>query len=300
MLMSVLKDAFGAWKVDDCPRMSAAMAYYTVFALPPLLMLVLMVTGVFVDPEQVSTRIQSEIGGMVGPEGARQIQSMIRNVDRPGTGGPLAAVLSTLALLFGATGAFRQLQAALDRAWEVEADPSRSSWIAQLSSRLLSLGLVLTIALLLLISLVVSALITAFGETITGWLPVPVSGALLQGVDLLVSLAVATALFATLFKILPHAKIAWRDVGFGAFGTALLFVLGKFLLGYYFSRSDPGEAFGAAGSLAVVMAWVYYSALIVFYGAEFTQAWAARAGRPIEPSEGAVRVTVVKRRIENA
>ena len=296
-MLDLLKRAFRDWKDDDAPRMAAAMAYFTVFSLPPLLLLILMVVGVLVDPSTVEGRIESEMASLLGPEGARQIQEMIRNVNRPDTGGPFTAVVSVLALLFGATGAFGQLQAALNRAWEVEPDPEKGGLMAMLAKRLLSLGMVLTIAFLLLVSLVLTAAVSAFGDVLGGLLPGGVSEVVLQVVQVGVSLVVVTALFALIFKILPDAEVSWRDVGVGALGTAVLFVAGKFLLGLYFARSDPGEAFGAAGSLALILVWVYYSAMIVFFGAEFTQAWAVERGAGIRPDEDAVRVVEEKRHV---
>lgn len=292
---SLLKRAFNDWKEDESPRMAAGMAYYTIFSLPPLLLLVLMIAGVFVDPEQVSGRIQSEMSGFLGEEGASQIQTMLRNVQQPGTGGPLVAILSVLGLVVGATGAFGQLQTGLNRAWDVEPDPDQGGLRTMLSKRIASLGMVLTIAFLLLVSLVLSAVVSSFGDSLSGWLPGGMSGIVLQVLELATSLAVITLLFAMLYRFLPDARIAWSDVWVGALGTALLFVAGKFLLGLYFSRSDPGQAFGAAGSLALILVWVFYSAMILFFGAEFTRAWAEEKGHGIRPDEGAVRVVVEKR-----
>lgn len=296
-MLDLLKQAFRDWKEDDCPRMAAAMAYFTVFSLPPLLLIILLVVGVFVDPSAAEGRIESEMGSLLGPEGARQVQEMIRNVSRPDTGGPFTAVLGVLALLFGATGAFGQLQAALNRAWEVEPDPEKGGLRKMIVKRILSLGMILTIAFLLLVSLVLSAAVSAFGDVLGGLVPGGASAVVLQVVQIAVSLAVVTALFAVIFKVLPDAKVSWKDVGVGALGTAILFVAGKFFLGLYFARSDPGEAFGAAGSLALILVWVYYSAMIVFFGAEFTQAWAARRGSGIRPDENAVRVVEEKRHV---
>jgi membrane protein len=289
-MWSMLKRSFEDWKRDDCLRMAAAMSYFTIFSLPPLLLVVMVVSGVFVDPEQVSGRLQDEIAGVVGAEGAQQIESMIRNVNRPGTGGPAVVVLSVLGILFGATGAFNQLQEALNRAWQVRRDPDEGGIAATVGSKILSLAMVLTIAFLLLVSLVLSAALSAFGDVVSGWLPGGPSRALLQVFEVALSLALVTVLFALIFKVLPNAEVAWPDVWVGAFGTALLFVAGKFLLGLYFARSSPGEAFGAAGSLALLMVWIYYSAMILFFGAEFTQVWAEERGSGIQPSDDAVRV----------
>jgi membrane protein len=275
---------------DECPRMAAALSYYTVFSLPPLLVLILMVTGVFVDQATIEGRIQSEIATTLGPEGARQVREIIAVAEQPGSGGRVATILSILALLFGATGAFAELQKALNRAWEVEADPRQGGLLRFFVKRLLSLGMAVTIAFLLLVSLLLSALLSAFGDEVAEVIPGGLSGVFLQVVQLTVSFAVVTLLFALMFKVLPDARSRWRDVWVGALGTAVLFTVGKFALGLYLSRSDPGEAFGAAGSLAVLLVWVYYSAMIVFLGAEFTQHWAVERGAGIVPKKGAIRL----------
>lgn len=286
-MFTLIKRAFQDWKEDECPRMAAAMSYYTVFSLPPLLLIVLIVVGVFVDPMAFSGRIESEIASVLGPGSADQVAEMIRYVDRPGTGGPLVAFLSAFGLLFGATGAFHQLQDALNRAWEVRTDPSRGAMWAILTKRLVSLGMVLTIAFLLLVSMVLSAALGAGGEVVAGWFG-DASVMLIHVLNAVVSLAVVTGLLALIFRYLPDARIEWSDVWVGAIGTALLLSAGKLLLGYYFAESDPGRVFGAAGSLALIMLWIYYSALILLFGAEFTQVWATERGKGIRPEEHAV------------
>ena len=183
----------------------------------------------------------------------------------------LATLLGVAALLVGATGAFLQLQASLNKAWEVKPDPKQGGIKQFIRKRLFSFGMILVIAFLLLVSLVVSALISALGHMLQSLLPGGVSEVLLYLVDLVVSLAVITSVFATMFKVLPDAEIAWKDVWPGAVVTAVLFVLGKFLIGFYLGRSNPGEAFGAAGALALILAWIYYSSLILLFGAEFTE-----------------------------
>jgi membrane protein len=245
----------------------------------------------------VEGRIFSEIGDLIGAGAAEQVRGMVENVTRPGSGGPLVVVLGVLGLLLGATGALAQLQTALNRAWEVEPDPDRGGWKNVVRKRILSLGMILTLAFLLLVSLVASAAVGAFGETVAGALPGALSGAFLTGLDLVLSLAVATVLFAAIFVVLPDAEVAWRDVWVGALGTAVLFTAGRFLLGLWLGRSDPGAAYGAAGSLALILIWIYYSAMIFFLGAEFTQAWATERGAGIKPEGGAVRVVTETRHV---
>ena len=288
--VSLAKRTFKDFVDDECPRMAAALSYYTLFSLPPLLVLILTISGVFVDEAAMEGRIESEIAAVLGAEGANQVREIIQAAERPGTGGRGATVLSIAALLFGATGAFIELQKALNRAWEVEADPRSGGILRFVLKRLLSLGMAVTIAFLLLVSLLLSAAVTAFGDRVGALLPGDVSGAVLSVIQLGLSFAVVTLLFALMFKVLPDARSRWRDVWVGAVVTAVLFTAGKFVLGLYLSRSDPGEAFGAAGSLALLLIWVYYSAMIVFFGAEFTQTWAVQRGGGIEPKEGAIRV----------
>ena len=199
--------------------------------------------------------------------------------------------------MLGASGAFGQLQAALNRAWEVAPDPEQGGLKAFLLKRVFSFGMILSVAFLLLVSLVLSAALSAFGGALAGMLPEGVSATLLQVLNQVVSFAVIAGLFAAIFKVLPDATVAWRDVWVGAAVTAVLFVVGKFVIGYYLGRSNPGEAFGAAGSLAVMFVWIYYSSMILLLGAEFTQAWAEARGSGIAPERGAVRVVQEKKQV---
>lgn len=299
-MLDLIKATFKDFKDDDAPRLAAALSYYTIFSLPPLLILLVMIAAVFFDPQDVQGRLTQEIGGAIGPQAAEQIRAMIEHADQPGTGGPFMTILSIAALIFGATGAFAQLQAALNKAWEVEKDPEKSGLLVIATKRLFSFGMILVIAFLLLVSLALSALLGAAGGTLASLLPAGLGAAALWAIDLGLSLLVITVLFMAMYKLLPDAKIAWRDVWHGALATAVLFVLGKFLLGFYVSQSDPGSAYGAAGSLAVILVWVYYSAMIFFLGAEFTQAYAERRGTGIEPDDDAVRVVEETRRESTA
>jgi membrane protein len=289
-MLGLLRRAFRDFQEDDCPRMAAAMSYFTVFSLPPLLALLLMVVGLFADPADVQGRIEAQIASLVGADGAAQVREMIAAADQPESRGPGRAVLGLVMLLLGATGAFGQLQAALNRAWEVKPDPRQGGVKRMLLKRLLSLGMVLTIAFLLLVSLAVSAVLSAFGDFLGGLLG-GLSGALMQVLQTVLSLVTITALFALMFKWVPDARVAWRDVLVGAAFTALLFVLGKFGLGLYLARSDPGSSFGAAGALAIILVWIYYSSMILFLGAEFTETWAVERGSGIQPEPGAIRTT---------
>ncbi|HEX6042134.1 YihY/virulence factor BrkB family protein, partial [Longimicrobium sp.] len=237
------------------------------------------------DPAQVQEAIQTQMGSLMGSSGAQEIGTILNQAERPGGRG-IKAVLGVGALILGATGAFLQLQGALNRAWEVEPDPNAGGIKNFVFKRLLSLGMILGVAFLLLVSLALSAMVSAMGG-FAGRLIPGLSEPILFLFDTLITFVVITGLFGAIFKVLPDARIAWKDVWVGAVATAVLFTIGKFGLGFYLGRSNPGEAFGAAGSLALVLVWIYYSSMIVLFGAEFTQQWAVNRGSGIEPEEGA-------------
>jgi membrane protein len=284
----LLKDTFKDFSDDECPVRAAALSYYIVFSLPPLLILILLIASAVFDPAEVQRALTEQMGGFMGPQGAQEIGTIMQEAERPGGRG-LKAVLGIAAILFGATGSFLQLQSALNRAWEVEPDPRQGGIKNMIFKRVLSLGMILGVAFLLLVSLALSALLTAVGGMIGRIIPGG-SEVVAQIFNFVLSFVVITGLFAAIYKVLPDARIAWKDVWVGAVVTSLLFTIGKFLLGLYLGRSNPGEAFGAAGSLALLLVWVYYSSMIVLFGAEFTQAWAIRKGAGIVPKEGARRM----------
>jgi len=281
---------------DGCPTMAAALSFYTFFSLPALLALVLLLVGVVTDPAEVQRGIITEVGGLIGRSAADQVQTIIGNASRTVGDASLTALLGFLAVLFGATTAFAQLQAALNKAWGVKPDPRRGQVRNFLVKRIFSFGVVVTVAFLLLVSLALSAFLAALGSRLTsGWgLP----AAVLATFDALISYAVVAGLFAVMFKFLPDANVGWRDVRAGSLGTALLFVLGKWVIGLYLGGVDPGSAYGAAGSLAVVLIWVYYSSMLVLFGAEFTRVWAERYGYGVWPEKGAVAVVEVEKEVE--
>jgi membrane protein len=286
------------WK-NDCMSMAGAIAYSTLVSLPALLILILTLAGLFVDPREVREALQSQLGGLIGPAGREQIGIILSNANRPDISPRIASALGGLVLIVGATGAFVQLQSSLNRAWKVKPDPRQGGIRGFLLKRVLSFGLILGFAFLLLVSLVISTALSVLGEQVSRFLP----GLGAWGLELLnsgISFAVITLLVATIFKFLPDAEIGWRDVWVGAAVTTLFFSLGKFLIGFYLGRSDPGHAFGAASSLVVLLVWIYYASLIVLFGAEFTQVWAKRRGRGIHPEEGAVRVVKKEQELRGA
>jgi membrane protein len=298
--LGLIKKSVDDFMNDDCPTMAAALSYYTVFSLPPLLLIILILVGVLLDPQDVQGGIEAQIRDLMGPAGAAQIRTILQAADRPGSGGVLQTVLGVVALILGATGAFGQLQAALNRAWQVAPDPRQGGIKSFLLKRVFSLGMVLGLAFLLLVSLVLSTVLSAFGSQLGSILPDGLSGTVLEAINFGFSFGAIALLFAAMFKVLPDARITWRDVWVGAVMTAFLFTVGKFLIGFYLGRSNPGEAFGAAGSLALMLVWIYYSSMILLFGAEFTQTWAEQRGKGIEPVRGAVRAVQEKHTMPGA
>lgn len=288
----LLQQTISEFVEDDGLSMAAALAYYAVFSLPPLLVLVMIVGGTVVDEQQLQGTLQEQMQSLAGDQAASQVQTMLQRARLPETEANLATMFGIAVLVMGATGVFVQLQWTINKMWKVVPDPEQGyyDWIVKLlTKRIISFGMILAIAFLLLTALVVSAVLSAFGPQIGAYLPGNVGNWLLRSLDFLFSLGIITLLFAAIFKILPDATIRWRDVWIGAFLTALLFVLGKFVIGYYIGQSNPGSTFGAAGSLAVILIWIYYSAVILFLGAEFTQVYARSSGAPIEPEKEAVQ-----------
>jgi len=295
--MRVIKDTINGFLEDDCPRMAAALSYYTVFSLPGLLLLVLLAAGFFADPVTLREQLLVEIAALVGSDAAQQVGTMLRDMDQPGGGHPVLVMVGVAAMLFAATGAFTQLQGALNRAWRVEPDPARGGVRNFLVKRFLSFAMILGVALLLLLSLLTQTLLTAFGGLIETFLPEPLSVVMVRTVSYTVSLVFATLLFALVFQVIPDAVVRWHDAWRGALATAVLFLVGNVLLGLYLGRSNPASAYGAAGSLALILIWIYYQSMIFFIGAELTQVLARRRGEPIRPSKGAVRVVIERRNL---
>jgi len=280
---------------DSCSTMAAALSFNTFFSLPALLTLLLALVGRVTSPEQVEHAILGQVGKLVGTGAARQVALIISNANRSTHAASVATIVSVIALILGATASFAQLQAALNKAWGVKPDPHRNQIGVFLLKRVFSFGILITVAFLLLVSLALSTVIAAIGDAMTTRLGTP--PVLLQIATGLGSLLLIAFLFAIMFRYLPDARITWRDVRAGAIGTALLFVLGRTLIGLYLGKSDPGSVYGAAGSLALVLIWVYYTSMILLLGAEFTKLWAQRYGKGIVPVKGAVAYVEEERRV---
>jgi membrane protein len=301
-LLGLFKKSVSDFIADDCMDSAAALSYYTIFSLPAVLVLLLLLVSAVMDPSDVRGGLESQMQGLMGPTAGEQVRTIIeKSEQKPSSGGVIPTILGIVGLIFGATGAFGQLQKSLNRTWDVEPDPEQGGIKAFLSKRVFSLGIILVVAFMLLVSLVISTALSGMGDRLGSFLPSGLSEPVLQAVNLIISLGAITLLFAAMFKVLPDAKVSWRSVWVGAVFTAILFVLGKFVIGLYLGNSNPGQAYGAAGSLAVLLLWIYYSSLIVLFGAEFTETWAQeRRGETIEPEPGAIRVKREKQRVEDS
>jgi membrane protein len=281
-IWQITKAARKDFSADECGLRAAALSYSTVFALPPLLIVLIKVAGLVWDPAQVQHSLESAFGGVVGSDAAVQVRQMIASGEQV-KHGALATIVGIVLILLGATGAFLSLQSALNAAWEVKPDPKQGGIRRFFLKRLLSFGMVLGLAFLLVASLAVTAAITSLGGSLGG------SGAVMQIVNVVVTTAVLSVLFAAMFKFLPDAVIRWRSVWTGAIATAVLFEVGKFVIGMYLGQNNPANAFGAAKALGVIFVWIYYAGMILLFGAEFTQQYAKNRGHGIQPKKGAVR-----------
>jgi membrane protein len=289
----ILKKAFNSWWAKDPFRESAIIAYYAIFSLPGLLVVVVTLAGYFFGKEAVNDQLSAQISGTLGETTAEAVQSMIATASKKGNS-LLTSIIGIATILLGATGVFSQLQNSLNTIWQVKASTTKSGLWKVVKTRLFSYGIIVSISFILIVSLVISALLSAFAA----WLSTHFSTSfhvLLQIINALLSLGVVGVLFALMFKFLPDAKVQWKHVWIGAFVTALLFEMGKFGLGFYFGKANPGTTYGAAASVILILLWTSYSTMIVFYGAEFTHAYANRISGVVAP-KAIAKTTVHKKR----
>ena len=279
----LLKEAFRQWQADKASLLAAALAYYTVFSITPLLVIAIAIAGTVFGQENARGAILEQINELVGNQGAQAIETALANANQPQLSS-LASTISVVVLLIGASGVFAQLQEALNTVWNVKAKPNGGIW-QLIRKRLLSFGMVLAIGFLLLVSLILSAILSGIGNLEINLLPG--FDPLWHWLNVAISFGLITLLFALIYKYLPDVKIRWKDVWVGAIMTALLFTLGKSLIGLYLGKGSLGSAYGAAGSLIVFLAWVFYSAQILLFGAELTQVYACKYGRQIRPDKHA-------------
>jgi len=276
-----LKDAFSGFGDDKVTKLSASLAYYTGFSLAPLLVVIIALCGFFFGREAVQGTIDNQIQAFIGTDAAKQIQDMIKNaaVSDKGT---LATIIGVVTLLIGATTIFGEVQDSINSIWGLKPRP-KVGLMKTLQTRLLSFGMIASLGFLLLVSLAATAVVEGLGGRLKAMLP-DVTVVVFYIINLVLTIGVTTALFAVIFKVLPDAKIKWKDIWPGAIATSLLFLIGKFAISLYISKSNIGSTYGAAGSLAVIFVWIYYSAIILYFGAEFTKAYAINTGAKIVPN----------------
>jgi membrane protein len=283
---ATVKETVNDWLDDGATSLAAALAYYSLLSLAPLLVISVALAGLFFGQDAARGRVASELGAVVGTQAAQGIQSVVASAQSP-VSGVVSTIVGVVTLFIGASGVFSELQSSLNTIWEVKRKPGRGVW-GEVKDRFWSFTMVLGVAFLLLVSLLLNSVLSAVGATFSPLLP---GGELVwQGVNALFSLSVIAGLFALIFKYVPDAEIRWRDVWLGAAVTALLFTIGKLLLGLYLGKAAIGSSYGAAGSLIALVVWVYYAAQILLLGAEFTQVQARRSGREIRPARDALAV----------
>lgn len=280
-LWKVIKLAFKDFSKNNIPKKSAALAYYTLFSLPGMLIVIITILDTVYGKDASQGTIQKEIGDIVGPMAALQIQELIHNAAVSGKTS-IAAVVGVATLLIGATSMFGEIQDSINLIWNLRAKPKKG-WVKLLINRLLSFSMVITLGFLMLVSLVVSGLVLLLSKHLAAYLP-EITLIIVSVINMVLSFAITAFLFAIVFKVLPDAKIRWRDVTVGAVATAILFMIGKFAIGFYLGKSNIGSTYGAAGSLIIIILWIYYSAIILYFGAAFTKEYAQHFGLRIYPS----------------
>ena len=286
-VFSLLKATFKAFTEDRALKMSAALAYYTIFALAPLIMILISLASIFYGKEATQNQVFNQLNGLVGNEAAMQIQDIIKNIALS-QNSTFAIVVGFFTLFLGATGVFMEIQDSINQIWRVKAKPKKG-WKKMLINRFLSFSMIISLGFLLIVSLVINGLILAFSAKLSEYFP-DVTVLLVQLINASITFIVIAALFAIIFKYLPDVIISWKDIRIGALFTALLFTIGRSLIGLYIENVAPGSAYGAAGSLIVILVWVYYTSAILYFGAEFTQVYAQSYGGAIKPAKYAVHV----------
>jgi membrane protein len=284
-VLTLLKNTTIAFLDDNAFKLSASLSYYTIFALGPLLIIVISLSAIVYGRDVVEGRLYEQLSDLIGGDTALQIQNILSNAQHTHAT-TLGAVIGFVILFIGATGVFTEIQGSINFIWSVRAKPKKS-WLRYLLNRLLSFSLVVGLGFVLLVSLIINALLNLLSETLTKKFPhFPVG--LFNLTNSLIILTVITCLFAVIYKVLPDAIISWKDAWIGSIFTAMLFLLGKFLIGYYLGKSNLGVTYGAAASVVILLAWVYYSSVILYFGAEFTKIYALHSGEGIKPKQTAV------------
>lgn len=293
-LWEVLKNSFTGFMDDNVTKLGGSLAYFTVFSVGPMLVVIISVCGIFLGREAIEGEIYAQLEGFLGKDTAAQLQDIIKKAAVSGKSN-VAAIIGVATLLLGATSIFAEIQDSINRIWGIKAKPKKG-WLKIIQNRFLSFSVIISLGFLLLVSLAVTSVLDGFNNRLQAAFP-DVTVVLFYVINQVVTFTVITILFGVIFKVLPDAKIKWKDVMAGSMLTALLFMLGKFGISFYISKTEVGSTYGAAGSLAVLLVWIYYSSLILYFGAEFTKAYAMQFGGAIYPSEYAITVKEVE--IEN-
>lgn len=290
-LWEVLKNSFKGFSGDKITKLSASLAYYTVFSLGPLLIVIVFLCGLFFGREAVEGTIYGQVEGFVGHDAALQLQQIIKNAAIGGKG-KVAAIIGVITLLVGATTIFAEIQDSVNTIWGLKVKPN-AGWFKLVITRLVSFGVIASLGFLLLVSLGVTALVEALSNRLKAHFP-EITVVFFYILNLVITFGVVTSLFCVIFKVLPDAKVKWKDVLSGAIATAILFMLGKFAISFYISKSNVGSTYGTAGSLVVLLLWIYYSSIILYFGAEFTKSYAMKYGGSIHPNEYAVAAQTIE------
>ena len=283
--VGLAKETFKGFSDNKVPKLSASLAYYTVYSLGPLLIVIIFLCSIFLGREAVEGTIYQQIQGFVGDDAAKQIQDIIKNASITGKG-TVAATIGIITLLIGATTVFGEIQDSINDIWGLKPKP-KQGWLKLIKNRLLSFGIIGSLGFLLLVSLAVTAFVEVIGKQLRSIFP-DIAVAVFYVINLVLTLGVTTLLFAVIFKVLPDAQIKWKQVWAGAIFTSVLFMIGKFAISFYISKSEVGSTYGAAGSLVILLVWIYYSSIILYFGAVFTKAYALKYGEAIKPNEYAV------------
>jgi membrane protein len=284
---TILKAAFNGFLDDLALKFSASLAYYTIFSLAPLLLLVISLAGIFLGKQATQGKIFTEIDGFVGADAAKQIQDLIKHLQMSGKS-TVSVVIGVVTLIFGASGVFGEIQESINIIWQVKPKPKKS-WVKFIKDRLLSFSMIATLGFLLMVSLVINGALAAISDHLRSHLP-GFTVTIFNAINVVIEFAIITVLFSVIFKMLPDVKIRWRDVLSGAIFTAVLFMIGRLVIGFYVTHSATSSTYGAAGSLIAILLWVYYTAAILYFGAEFTRAYADFYGIEIQPAPFAVHV----------
>ena len=294
---SILKASFNAFIDDNALKMSASLAYYTIFSMAPLLMILISAASIFYGKDAIQNKVFEELNGFLGNDAAMKIQEILQEITL-NDDSTTAIIIGVVTLFIGATGVFLEIQDSINQIWRVKAKPKKG-WKKMLINRFLSFSMIITLGFLLIVSLIVNGIILALSAKLSQYFP-EITIVLVEIINMVITFVVIAALFGIIFKYLPDVEISWKDIRVGAIFTALLFTIGRFVIGLYIEKVGPGSAYGAAGSLIVILVWVYYTAAILYFGAEYTQVYAECYGGKIRPASYAVHILKVEEEKEVA